>query len=435
MVKVRPPDTTSPKLTLILHNRAFCYLWAGQIISQVATNIILFILALVIYRATSSNTAVSGLFLAYGIPAVLFGMIAGVIVDRIDKRSVMIASDLLRALLVIGLYFVSGHLIIVYVLSFLNAIFTQLYSPSEGSTLPKLIPQDQLVSANSLFSFTYYGSIAIGFLIAGPLLRLTGGSHEVIFLALAVCYLFAVWCISQIPPQPPPVGSRTIRQILSSDPAYLVRRIGMGLSEGLQYVGKTPVLFDALLLLTITQIVLAILGTLGPGFADRVLGIDIRDASVIIIGPVVLGMVAGATWIGNFGYKFSTSKLIRWGVFGLGSMLMFISLTVWLESFPGWGWLFQKKIILPIEFILFAILGVSNSLLDVPANSTLQTHSDGAMRGRVYGVLASAVGGVGMLPVVIGGVLADVIGVGKVIFLLGLTVVLYAVNRSRNSQI
>lgn len=432
IAKVVRPEPSYIKF--VLHNAAFRYLWLGQIISQISTNVILFILALVIYRNTGSNAAVSGLFLAYGIPAVLFGMIAGVIVDRIDKRSVLIMANILRAVLVFGLFFVSDHLVLVYIFCFLSAVFTQLYAPSEASTLPKLIPVSQLVSANSLFSFTYYSSLAIGFLIAGPLLRLTGGAQEIVFGLLTIFYLLATWCVSRLPSNPSASGSRSIRQILAYKPAYLVSRMAVGLSDGLQYVAKSPVLFDSLLLLTMTQIILALLGTLGPGFADKVLGIDIRDSSIIIIGPVVLGMVMGAVWIGNRGYRFSSVRLIRWGILGLGSMLMLISLTVWLESVPLWNWLFQKKIILPIEFVLFAILGVANSFLDVPANSTLQSQADGEMRGRVYGVLASAVGGVGMLPVVLGGVLADVFGVGKVIFLLGLSVVLYGLYRMRYSQ-
>jgi hypothetical protein len=70
-------------------------------------------------------------------------------------------------------------------------------------------------------------------------------------------------------------------------------------------------------------------------------------------------------------------------------------------------------------------------MLDVPANSMLQRESDGVLRGRVYGMLTASVGGVGMLPVVVGGYLADTIGVGKVIFFLGLCISLYGIVRIR----
>jgi len=83
---------------------------------------------------------------------------------------------------------------------------------------------------------------------------------------------------------------------------------------------------------------------------------------------------------------------------------------------------------------LFFFLGVANSMLDVPANSALQKEASGAMRGRVYGLLTAAVGGVGMLPIVLTGVLADVIGPGKVIFALGGLITLYGLWRMRYNR-
>jgi hypothetical protein len=78
---------------------------------------------------------------------------------------------------------------------------------------------------------------------------------------------------------------------------------------------------------------------------------------------------------------------------------------------------------------------VANSLLDVPANSILQEEAQGDMRGRVYGMLTALVGGVGILPVVIGGILADTLGVGKVIFALGCVVLSYGVYRMKYNKI
>src|SRR3989344_3267149 len=86
-------------------------LWFGQICSQMAVNTLLFVLALRVYDTTNSNTAVSVLFLAYGIPAVLFGLVAGTLVDRLDKRRVLVYSDIVRAIFVIGLLFLSHNVI------------------------------------------------------------------------------------------------------------------------------------------------------------------------------------------------------------------------------------------------------------------------------------------------------------------------------------
>ena len=122
------------------------------------------------------------------------------------------------------------------------------------------------------------------------------------------------------------------------------------------------------------------------------------------------------------------------GILGAGLVLGMVSVTVYLKRYVGLDFIFTNWIIIPLVMFLFFFLGVFNSLLDVPANSVLQKEAEGEMRGRVYGVLGAFVGGVGILPVIIGGVLADVIGVGKVIFILGLFIVIYGIFRMRYNK-
>ena len=97
-------------LQFLIANRAFRFLWLGQIFSQLAMNSLIFTLALVVYRQTGSNTAVSGLFLAFGVPALLFGMVAGTVVDRLDRKMVLLLCDVIRAALVLFLFFSSKTL-------------------------------------------------------------------------------------------------------------------------------------------------------------------------------------------------------------------------------------------------------------------------------------------------------------------------------------
>jgi MFS family permease len=203
----------------------------------------------------------------------------------------------------------------------------------------------------------------------------------------------------------------------------MVSRIFEELFEGIRYVRQIPALMDSLLLLTGTQIIFAMLGTLGPGFADRVLHIDVRDASLYIVGPAVLGIIAGALWVGTYGYKLKPNRLIKLGVTGAGIILLVIALIVPMHGVPRW-----------FAMLLFFCLGVANSLLDAPANSILQNEAKGSMRGRVYGMLTAGVGGVGILPVIIGGVLADVVGVGRVILLLGLVILAYGLWRMKYNK-
>jgi MFS family permease len=410
---------------------SFRFLWFGQICSQLAVNTLLFVLALRVYHETGSNTAVSGLFLAYGIPAVLFGLVAGTAVDRLDKRRVLILCDIVRSFFVIGLLFLSRQIFMVYILTFLNAVVTQFYVPSEAPLIPKILPKHLLVSANSLFSFTFYSSLAIGTILAGPLLRFFG-SYGVFFF-IAALFLCASALSSRIRSQS--YDTIGFRHVLGYDFRYVVVRIYQNLIEGVRYVSQSSELFDSIILLTGTQIIMALLGTLGPGFADRVLHIDIRDASILIVAPAVLGILLGALWVGTIGYKFKEQRLIQIGVNGAGWTLIAVAVLVRVLRIGYFSWVYEWHFVFPIIIVLFFLLGVANSFLDVPANSLLQEKAQGPLRSRVYGILGAFVGGVGILPVIIGGVLADTVGVGKVIFILGVIIAVYGVYRIRYNKI
>jgi len=414
----------------LLSIKSFRSLWAAQIGSQLAINTLLFILALQLYQSTGSNTAVSALFLAYGVPAVLFGMVAGTAVDHLDKRRVLIYCDLLRAALVLLLFFVSGNIFLVYLVTFINAVITQFYVPAEAPLIPKLVPTDLLVPANSLFSFTFYSSLAIGTILAGPLLKLFGPHW--IFVLVSAFFGVAVLFEYRIPSMAQ--GVLGFRTVLSYELSHIFSRVWEELIAGLKYVKTSKVLLDSLLLLTGTQIIFAMLGTLGPGFADRVLNIDVRDASLLIVGPAVVGILVGTLWVGSFGYRIKKHVLISTGIIGAGSALLLVSLLLRLTQLSALASYFTSTSRLVISVVLFFFLGFANSLLDVPANSLLQQEAKGSMRGRVYGMLTASVGGVGILPVVIGGILADALGVGRVVFFLGVLVFAYGAYRLKYNR-
>lgn len=311
----------------VLAIRPFRALWAAQLCSQLGFAMLLFVLALRVYQLTGSNAAVSGLFLAFGVPAVMFGVAAGAIVDHIDKRIVLVVADLSRAVLVFGFILFSGILPVMYLVSFVTAVITQFYVPAEAPTIPRLVPPELLVTANSLFSFTYYSSLGVGSIVAGPVLRLFG--QHAVFLVISALFGLAAWFASRIPRE---TGKQTHLPPRSlSKLIHIAQAVGSSVREGLAYVRSMPALTESLLLLTGTQVVLVLLGTLGPGFADRVLEIDIRDASILITGPAVLGIILGALWVGSVGNRIPAKRLIQTGITAAGALLMLIALTVRLK--------------------------------------------------------------------------------------------------------
>lgn len=411
----------------VLSHPGFRSLWFGQIFSQLSINTLIFVLALRLYQQSLSNAVVSGLFLVYAIPAVFLGLAAGSIVDKLENKKVLFYCDLIRAMLVLSLIFNNQQVIFIYLITLFNSIITQFYVPAEAPAIPYLVPSKLILTANSLFSFTYYSSLAIGSIFAGPLLRVFG--PEGIFIFLALLFFIAAFNISRVPA----IRDKKII-ILSSNiysPKYILGRIFANIYEAIKYVRKIKGLQEALMLLTGTQIVIALLGTLGPGFADRMLKIDIRDASLVITGPAVIGLISGALWVGSFGSGINKQKLINGGVITAGFTLLITALIVRLINTFNLPVTNIRTFILPLVFCLFFIFGFANSMLDVPSNSILQQESSGNIRGRIYGILASAVGGFGILPVVIGGILADKIGVGKVIFILGFIITSYGIYRKK----
>lgn len=415
----------------VLKNTAFRNLWIGQVCTSLAVSVTMFVLALRIYQITASSTAVSALYLTFGIPAFLFAMASGAIVDHFDKRMILILADIARAM-VAGLFlFAFGNIAIVYILAFLYAFITQFATPSEAPTIPRLVGAKDLVSANSLYSFTFYSSLAIGSLLSGPLLRLFGPIG--VFLFLSTMFLIAAFSVWQIPKEP---GKRKLSSLIGQYSLLdMISKIFESMSQGFSYIKTKPKLLDALLLLMGTQVTLAILATLAPAYAVRLLQIDVHDASLYLVGPAVFGIIIGALWVGSNSKFFTPAMLIKIGIQSAGAILICIAIVGRFKHifsfFTNGDGLFFFGLIL----LLFFLLGFANSLLDVPANSVLQHEADTGMRGRVYGLLTAIVGGLGMLPVLVGGILGDMIGVGKVIFFLGILIFGYGLVRMRYTKI
>lgn len=161
--------------------------------------------------------------------------------------------------------------------------------------------------------------------------------------------------------------------------------------------------------MTFSQALLSTLAVLAPGFADRMLMIDLTDASYLVMGPAAIGLVCGSFLVGAYGNKILKGTFITVGIVGAGANLLLLSVVSGSYS-------------LIAAIILLFTLGIFNSFISVPANTILQQDSDSHMRGRVYGVLTSATGGVSLLPVVFSGILADELGIGLTMALLGLVI-------------
>ena len=126
----------------LLHNRSFTGLWIGQAISSIGDYFTLLAVPIFVNRLTGSVMLVGLAFLSVALPALVLGPVAGVFVDRLDRRKVMIASDVLRGLLMLALLTVrdASQVWVVYLVGFLVSCAGQFFMPARGAVLPLIVP-------------------------------------------------------------------------------------------------------------------------------------------------------------------------------------------------------------------------------------------------------------------------------------------------------
>lgn len=153
----------------VFRNRPFLLLWLSQLFTQIGGNMVLYGLTVIVVEATRSTTANSFLILSFLVPAVLFSAVAGVYVDRFDKRGVLVATNLLRTGLFVLLWIAGANVIVLMLLNMIISTVTVFFAPAEAAMIPQVVPRRQLIAANGIFTLTLNAAFAIGFALLGPI--------------------------------------------------------------------------------------------------------------------------------------------------------------------------------------------------------------------------------------------------------------------------
>ena len=185
-------------IDLLRRNRNYRYLWLGSVVSQLGDWFNLIASAEIITDLTSSGVAISYLFLARFLPLFLFSPLAGVLADRYSRRKIMIASDLLRALTVLGFLFVreSGQIWLFYLLTVMQFVLSAMFTPARSAVLANVVKKDELVPANALDSLTWSTMLALGAFMGGVVAAVLGA--EAAFILDALTFVLSAWFISRI---------------------------------------------------------------------------------------------------------------------------------------------------------------------------------------------------------------------------------------------
>src|SRR3954471_2892277 len=167
--KKRVPSPSVSYSELLGKNRGFRFLWLGQVVSQMGDwfdTIAVYTIAL---QLTGSSRSVALIMVARFLPSVVMGPLSGVVADRFSRRSIMIASDLIRALVVLGFLFVRrpDQMWLVYVLTILQLAFSTFFEPAKTAAIPSIVSDRELVPANAIASVTWSVMLTLGAAIGG----------------------------------------------------------------------------------------------------------------------------------------------------------------------------------------------------------------------------------------------------------------------------
>lgn len=396
----------------LLRNRAFLAIWAAQILSQVASNAITFALIVLVAEITKSNTSSSFLILFAIVPAVLFGIVAGVIVDRSDRKRMVVVTNLLRAGAVLPLLLAGESVATAYIVNFLVAAITTFFVPAESAMLPSIVRKRDLMVANSLFTFTFNGAFLFGFILLAPVvIRISG--YEALFILIAAMFAAAALLCLTLPATPPPA-----RKIGLEVAGAAMIELKASLAEAFRYLRRSPQVAWCLVYVALTYTLVAVAGALAPGFMREVLGTDERNV-LIIVAPAGIGVVAGIGLLNVVRSRIGYPHAI-----GVGLVLASVALFGLAGARPAAG-IFRRAaesaelgeafpfFVITVAAIGFAF-GIAYAFITVPAMTLIQEQLHDEIRGRIFGVLNVMVSVFSFLPLVIVGPIADVWGVAPV---------------------
>jgi len=422
------PDGRSTSSIEVLRNRPFLLLWLSQLFTQVGGNMVLYGLTVIVRETTSMNTAVSLLILTFLVPAVLFSAVAGVYVDRVDRRWLLIYTNILRGFAFVAMYLVGANLALIFLLNIFVSTVTVFFSPAEAAMIPSLVPRRQLIAANGLFTLTLNAAFAIGFAALGPIVVTIAGAPALILL-VAGCYLVAsVFCWT-LPPSPPPSKVRQDggRSAVIETEQAVGSTLGQ-LREGLGFIRDHRMIAWSLTYLGIAASLVGVLGVLGPDFAQNSLGLEPKDLVVVVL-PLGFGIVTGILLLNSFGHLFPRRRLIEGGLVSLGTMIVALGAAGPISRFlqqaetaAGLETLAGFTSLLAVVVAIGLLAGVAYGFVAIPSQTQLQEDLPIEVRGRVFGVLNMLVSVASFLPIIVVGPVSDVVGTTAVLVTVGLVV-------------
>lgn len=374
----------------LLGVRDFRYLWTAQVLSDFGDNLTFLTLLILIQRLTGSTVALAGLMVAITVPALVFGALSGVLVDRVDRKKAMLVSDLIRGLVVLSFLFVRSPdmLPLIYVIAFVQASVGTVDNPARSAFLPAVVGTGKLLAANSVVQTSRIVFNLLGTATAG-ILAATFDTLGPAFVVDSLTFFASFLLVTRVRTSGRPEkgeGSKVwveMREgfgvMVSSRP---LRAVIGSLSVTMLGLGAVNVLFVPFLIedLAVSE------AFLGAVEASQVVGLVVSGAVVALLAP-----------------RLRPANLVSLGLLGVGGFVAAIS-----RADAVWQ-----------VMILLLFVGLSVGPVQAGANTLSQTLVDDAKRGRVGGAINTLLSAANVASMGLAGVAAASFGTRNVFMLCG----------------
>jgi MFS family permease len=384
-------------------NSSFSALWVGQLISLFGDRIHQIALAFLVFAITNSPIAVAFVFVFASLPNLFLSPIAGTYVDRWDQKDVMVVSDMLRAAIVLIIPIAAvTNVLLVYPLIFLITSISIFFRPARIAALPRIVRQDELLTANSAMWVGETIADVIGYPLAAVFVGFLGASLPLAFWVDAATYAASAALIASIyvPPLSRADGAAEERPSVLAD-----------MKAGFQFLKNETVLLANTLQAAVAQLTIGVLIAVTPLYARNIVvgtSVDEKTAYGFLEAGIGIGNLVGGFVIGLIGTHLARGKTVIAGYTMWGACVALLAVTGNLGIALG---------------LMFGS-GIANMVFVIPSQTMFQERTPPDMLGRVVGFRFALVFGAMTIAMAMGGLLAAVAGAGPVIAVFGIMTML-----------
>jgi MFS family permease len=342
----------------VFKSRDFVLMWMAQLVSTAGSALADLAAGIYVYQRTGSAFLVGVTLMATVVPSLAVGLLAGVFVDRFDRRWVMIISNIGQGVIVALIPLLLGvHFFFLFALILLNAGVKQFFDPAYEALIPELASEEELAAANAYLSIASFGSTAIGFAAAG---FLTAISIEWAFYVDAMTFVFSAACVLLL----------KIRPKVEVDEEARIANILQNLKLGARTIWDTPMLRSLFGLGVPVFFAFGLWNVLLLPMAIKVLG-GTEFEYGLQEGLTSIGFVIGSLFMAKYAHRLQTGLWIFVGTMGM--------------ALSGIAYALSPTMFIGIVFV--AISGFFNSPASVARQTLLQLHTPRELRGRVFAAL------------------------------------------------